>query len=398
VTLQPFASQGLRGLNAVGLLPGTTAEIVVIGAHHDTAPEAPGAYDDGGGVGVLIESARVLSRTRGRRRTLAFVSFDGEEAWATARTTLAGSREYVRSLGPRARDVACAFIVEMCGWKDGTPVLLPIPYADPLQPGQYVISPGWTVAAALRGARASAAPLAVGDPYLAWLFQPAVRTVRVVPYGDDQAFVQAGLPAALVSDSSFSAFYPWYHRPGDTADKLDAASLARVGRAVVGAVEELSVTPRGPAREPDWFAAAGRVAPRSWLLGVGVASLAVRLLRARRLSPAALLHAVLFGVLLWRHPVVALWVFLLPNLLSSGWRTLVVSLVPLASLVALSALAWARGFAGGLWLAPWELLLAALALVLSPVRTGGAPRAARRLRDIRARPPSLEPAPPRARA
>ena len=46
------------GVNAVGVLEGKGAGMVVVGAHHDTAPEAPGAYDDGGGVGVVIEVAR----------------------------------------------------------------------------------------------------------------------------------------------------------------------------------------------------------------------------------------------------------------------------------------------------------------------------------------------------
>ena len=39
-------------------------------ALHDTAPEAPGAYDDGGGVGVLIEAARVLAAQPSRPRTM----------------------------------------------------------------------------------------------------------------------------------------------------------------------------------------------------------------------------------------------------------------------------------------------------------------------------------------
>ena len=60
-------------------------------------------------------------------------------------------------------------------------------------------------------------------------YQPLVRTFRISLYGDDLSFLQAGLPALFVSDSSFTAYYPWYHQPGDTADKLDASSLARMG-------------------------------------------------------------------------------------------------------------------------------------------------------------------------
>jgi hypothetical protein len=369
VTVMAFSSHGLRGANVVAVLPGQSAERVIVGAHHDTAPFAPGAYDDGGGVGVLIETARQLARERSRPRTLVFVSFDGEEAWSTGRTLVAGSREFVRALGPRVRDVAAAFVIEMCGWKGGTPVLHPIPYPDPLQPGAYVASPAWVVAAAQRGARAGGAPFAVGDPLLSWLYQPAVRTIRARLYGDDLALLEGGVPAVFASDSSFTAFYPWYHLAADTPDKLDAGALERMGRAVVGAVRALAATPRGPSRQTHWFAALGGMVTAPWLYVVGGASVLPRLVlaaRSRGVPAGLVLQAVLFSVLLWRHPVVTLWVFLLPNLLAGARGALVsaLALAPLAALVTLGLVAWMRGFAAGLWVAPWELLLAAGALAL----------------------------------
>ncbi|HVR71298.1 MAG TPA: M28 family peptidase, partial [Vicinamibacteria bacterium] len=377
VTVQAFASHGRRGANVVAVLPGESPERVIVGAHHDTAPDAPGAYDDGGGVGVLIETARVLARERTRARTLVFVSFDGEEAWFTGRTRVAGSREYVRALGPRARDVAAAFVIEMCGWAGGTPALHPIPYPDPLRPGAFVVSPAWVVAAAQRGARAAGAPFVVGDPLLSWLYQPAVRTVRATLYGDDLALLEAGVPAVLASDSSFTAFYPWYHLPADTPDKLDAAALERMGRAVVAAVRALLVAPRGPARQPHWFAAHGGTIGVAWLYALGAASLVPRLVRvanSRRVPAGLVLQAALFVVLLFRHPVVTLWVFLLPNLLAGARGALVfaLALFPLGALVALCLVAWMRGFASGLWIAPWEMLSAAAALALLRL-TAGAP-------------------------
>ena len=109
----------------IGVLRAPGPEIVVVGAHHDTAPDAPGAYDDGGGVGVLIEAARAWAREPARTRTFVFVSFDGEEAWSTGKATTAGSRAYLKELGPEARNVVAAFVIEMCGWKGGTPVVPP---------------------------------------------------------------------------------------------------------------------------------------------------------------------------------------------------------------------------------------------------------------------------------
>ena len=398
VTVQPFEAHGRRGANVVALLPGTGAEVVVVGAHHDTAPEAPGAYDDGGGVGVLIETARVLARGPRRARTLAFVSFDGEEAGSAGGPPggdplVAGSQDYVRGLGPRARDVAAAFVIEMCGWKGGTPVLHPIPYVDPLTPSAYVVSPAWLVAAAQRGARRAGAAFGLGDPWLAWPYQAAVRTVRVRLYGDDLAFLQAGVPAVFTSDSSFTAFYPWYHQPTDTADKLDPAALARMGRAVVGAVEELAAGPRGPASEPHWFAAFGGILAGPWLYVAGAATLlprAARLAATRGIPAGLVLQALLFAVLMWRHPVPALWVFALPNLLAGLVRPALsaATLLPLLLLVALDLAAWQQRAASGLWVRYWELAVAAAALALLWLTAGRARPAARRPRGSRGKRPA----------
>jgi Peptidase family M28 len=253
-----------------------------------------------------------------------------------------------------------------------------------------VIAPAWLVRAALEGSRAEGSPLRIGDPYLSWLYQPAVRTFRVRFYGDDVSFLQAGHAALFASDSSFSAFYPDYHEASDTADKLDAAALERMGRGVLGLVRALDRVPRGPAEEPHWFAAFGRVVGWPWLLGLGAASVLPGLGQASRASGLALgvrvVQAVLAGVLLWRHPVPALWVLLVPLLLlpwRRAWWSFVLALAPAVALVALGAAAWWRGAVNGVWLAPWEIVLAFLAFALAFLGLGGrksAPRKSSRRR------------------
>jgi hypothetical protein len=382
VELQAFERHGVHGTNVVATLRAPGQEFVVIGAHHDTAPDAPGAYDDGGGVGILVELARVLARDERRARTILLASFDGEEAWSTGKGTTAGSRAFVERLGPRARSMVAAFAIEMSGWKRGTPVLHPIAYADPREKDRAVIAPAWLVRAALDGSRDAGSPLAVGDPYLSWLYQPAVRTFRVRLYGDDVSFLQAGHPALFASDSSFSAFYPDCHKPSDTADKLDAAALERMGRGVLGVVRALERVPRGPVEEPHWFAAFGRVISWPWLLGLGTASLLPGLWRGWSLGGLRLgvriVQAILAGVLLWQHPVPALWLLLLPHLLlpwRRSWWTVLLALAPAFSLVAIGASAWWREAVNGVWLAPWEIVVAALALALAFLGlSGGGPR------------------------
>jgi hypothetical protein len=247
-----------------------------------------------------------------------------------------------------------------------------------------VIAPAWLVRAALEGSAEASSPLAVGDPLVSWLYQPAVRSFRVHLYGDDNSFLQGSRAALFASDSSFTAFYPHYHRPTDTADKLDAAALARMGAGVLGIARALLRVPRGPAQEPDWFAAFGIVLGRPALLLLGLASLLPGLWLAGRAAgwrrTARIAQAGLGGALIWTNPVPALWVLLLPNLLAPwlrpGWIT-VVALAPAGALLALGGAAWHRGVASGLWLASWQIAALLLALVLAFAgRAGGGAKTA----------------------
>jgi hypothetical protein len=379
---QPFSTNGIAGQNVLGVLRGSGPELVIVGAHHDTAPDAPGAYDDGGGVGVVIEVARALARGPAPARTIVFASWDGEEAWSTQRALTTGSRAHLASLGEDARNLVAVFDVEMCGWKGGRPVVHPIAYADPRHPGRYVITPAWLMRAALRSPS-----FAVGDPFVSWLYQPGVRTFRVGLYGDDLSFLQGGQPALFASDSSFTAYYPWYHQPADTPDKLDAGALARMGTGVIEVLDALGRVPRGPASEPDWFAAFGYVLGSGVLWAIALLSLVPLAFRARGAgglaSLLALAQALLFVLLFWRHPVPALWVFLLPNLIGRRrlWTALVSSL-PALALAGLGVAAWSRGFVRGLWLAPWEIAVLLFGLACA-FAVGGrpAPRRARASRE-----------------
>ena len=219
----------------------------------------------------------------------------------------------------------------------------------------------------------------MGDPLLSWLYQPAVRTFRVGLYGDDLSFLQAGLPAVHVSDSSFTSYYPWYHKPGDTADKLDAASLERMGALVVGVVEALGRAPRGPASQPAWIAVWGRVGGAAVVWGIGLAALALAVLAAARGGGVPVgvraVQAAGIAFLLWRHPVPTVWVFV-PLLLLTAWRAQgwprLVGLLPLLALAGLGAAAWVRGYVRGLWLTPLDLVVAAVALGLFWVARRGA--------------------------
>ncbi len=94
-SFENFTVDGTVGHNVVGELIGTDInkkeELILITAHYDSISNgdiAPGAIDNGSGVAVILEIARLLTQVE-RRRTIRFIFFDGEELG------LYGSRAYV---------------------------------------------------------------------------------------------------------------------------------------------------------------------------------------------------------------------------------------------------------------------------------------------------------------
>ncbi|XP_042896988.1 uncharacterized protein [Parasteatoda tepidariorum] len=74
-----------EGVNLIGVIPGSQRgrlddEIVLVGAHYDTVPDSNGVDDNGSGLAVMLEVARIITEARCRlNHTLMFVAFDHEE-------------------------------------------------------------------------------------------------------------------------------------------------------------------------------------------------------------------------------------------------------------------------------------------------------------------------------
>lgn len=66
-------------VNVLAKPPGTEACLIVVGAHHDTVPGAPGANDNASGVGHILELARTFA-ANGLDEGLCFATFGGEES------------------------------------------------------------------------------------------------------------------------------------------------------------------------------------------------------------------------------------------------------------------------------------------------------------------------------
>ena len=63
--------------------------------------------------------------------------------------------------------------------------------------------------------------------------------VAGVNWSDHAAFWRYGYPAIMLTDTALFR-YPYYHSAGDTPDKLDYASLARVTHGIFQAVTKLA--------------------------------------------------------------------------------------------------------------------------------------------------------------
>jgi hypothetical protein len=94
-------------------------EIIIVGAHYDTARNSPGANDNGSGVAALLELARHFAQQQ-VSRTLRFVAFTNEER-PFLRTKNMGSRVYARRCRERNENITAMISVETIGYCSDQP-------------------------------------------------------------------------------------------------------------------------------------------------------------------------------------------------------------------------------------------------------------------------------------
>jgi len=245
----------LDGTNLVAIAEGETDEAIVVVAHHDTVRDSPGADDNGAGLAALLELATLFEGRR-FRRTVILAAPDFEEIG------LIGSRYLVRWLRAKYR-VRAAVVYDPIGYMNAAPGSQLVPAGiDRLYPGQVARlaergNAGDTVVALYRRvsvqlvrewARCLSATigperiLQLRDPLDLPLVGPALMAVPVArnfSRSDHVRFWQAGLPAIQVTNTA-NFRNPNYHRPTDTPDTLDYATLARIVAATALLVERLA--------------------------------------------------------------------------------------------------------------------------------------------------------------
>lgn len=255
----PAGSGGF--VNVEGVVPGQTAEEIVLSAHYDSVPGSPGAGDDASGCGVAIAAASELRRTP-LRHTVRVVLFDGEEVG------LRGSEAWLRQRGPEAsRRILADLNLEMLGWAGSAGPVIDV---FPKRMGsQRVMPPGWLVHAVERSGDAVGWTYSVADNRHPLLAQLLLRAADVNFGADSGSFLRRGIPAVTLSDSSFWKLDSAYHRPADVAARLDAPRLERWTEAASAAVRRLDALAGRPLFEDQYLGVFGHVWLRRDLIWIG---------------------------------------------------------------------------------------------------------------------------------
>jgi hypothetical protein len=196
--------------NVVGVLPGSKAEwqgqSAVLSAHYDhlgrgwpdvhTGDEGqvhPGADDNASGVAVLLELAKALAAGEKPQRTLVFVAFSGEEAG------LLGSKHYVEHpLFPLEKTMGVINLDTVGRLLDKK------------------------VSVIATGTAAEWSFIFMGAGFVTGVEGRMIA--ESLESSDQKSFIERGVPAVQI----FTDPHADYHRPGDTADKIDGAGLVKV--------------------------------------------------------------------------------------------------------------------------------------------------------------------------
>jgi hypothetical protein len=212
--------------NVVGFLPGRTDEYLVIGAHYDhlghgeqysLAPNTagtvhPGADDNASGVAGVLALARRFGSQPPRERGVLFIAFAGEELG------LLGSSFYLnRPLLPVEKAVAMINMDMIGRLRD-----------------KRVIVGGVRTGSGLREAVAAAAAK--------HSITPDVEEHAVYGSSDHTCFKARKIPVLFF----FTGLHADYHRPSDTADKIDAAATVKLLRFIGDVAAALTDGPQRP--------------------------------------------------------------------------------------------------------------------------------------------------------
>jgi hypothetical protein len=240
VNTQDYKINGKTYSNLEVEITGTTLadEILVIGAHYDSAFTSPGANDNGTGTAALLALAREFVGTK-PLRTLRFVAFTNEEPPFFWSETM-GSAVYAKAAKARGDKIIGMFSLETIGYFSDQPNSqnYPIPL-NLLYPntGNFIgfvsnIGSRELLRNTVRSFRAQSQFPSEGAAL--------PNALPGVGWSDHWSFWQQDYQALMITDTA-TFRYPFYHSAEDTTDKIDfdkavlvVKGISRVIRDFVG--------------------------------------------------------------------------------------------------------------------------------------------------------------------
>jgi len=236
---QPVDAPGKKCDNIEVRAPGASRpdEIIVVGAHYDSAPGSPGADDNASGVAAMLALARAL-HGRGHARTLAFVGFVNEEPPHFQQESM-GSLVYARRSRARGENIVAMLSLESLGYYDDSPRSQQYPaVARPFYPrtGNFVGFVGNVGSRALVRRALGAFRTRARFPSEGAAMPELVEGVG---WSDQWSFWRSDYQGIMVTDTA-PFRYPHYHTPRDTPEKVDYERLARVVTGLEGVLVDLA--------------------------------------------------------------------------------------------------------------------------------------------------------------
>jgi hypothetical protein len=212
--------------NVLGVIPGNRADweqqSVVVSAHYDHlgvgGPAVPernrgkthfGADDNASGVAVMLELARTLAGSLEPSRSVVFAAFTAEEAG------LVGARHYVQSATRYPADQSIGILnIDTVGRLGDNKLL--VLGSESAREWKFIF---------------------MGASYVTGV--PTELPSQALDASDQVAFIEAGVPGVQF----FSGASPDYHKPTDTADKVDYRGMVKVASIVREGIEYLGERP-----------------------------------------------------------------------------------------------------------------------------------------------------------
>lgn len=227
INYQKFNQAGKDAYHIIARRPDAAEnDIIVIGAHYDSAGNTKGADDNASAVAGMLELACQLS-TAEETKHIEFVAFANEER-SFLKTKKMGSAEYVKKIKEENKDIRYAVIFETIGYyKDDFfsqkyPLFVGFFYPNK---GNFITVAGNSESTELTKEIKRAVLKNSDIPVERIAFNS--KFVRGLSFSDHSMFWEEGYKAVMLTDT---AFYrnPNYHQPTDTYDTLDYDRMAEL--------------------------------------------------------------------------------------------------------------------------------------------------------------------------